>query len=275
MSLHRGARQAGGRCRSYLDAALGMMIDNGNHLVLSGNRAALDIWTRIGAADRLAGPAMARVRLRRSARRRALDAAPNEGRLPWWILRYAPARAGHAAARLSAARAAAVAPSGQAHRRGRSPAAARCTSGCCGRFLLAALNTDRREASAGLAGALMRETLARGGSACRPLIARDGSARPSSIRRWLSCSATAATSASATGCARSTSTSDKPSALDFGSEMPIALGAERCASSWRCRPGRPPTLVPGSDRAERIPRHRQRPFPHRAAAQAARDRCSA
>ena len=36
--LSEAARQAGGRCRSYIDAELGMTIDNGNHLVLSGNQ---------------------------------------------------------------------------------------------------------------------------------------------------------------------------------------------------------------------------------------------
>jgi hypothetical protein len=40
--------------------------------------------------------------------------------------------------------------------------------------LLAALNTDPAEASSLLAGAVLRETLARGGSACRPLVAEHG-----------------------------------------------------------------------------------------------------
>ena len=40
--VHEAAPHAGGRCRSYRDAALNMVIDNGNHLVLSGNRAALE-----------------------------------------------------------------------------------------------------------------------------------------------------------------------------------------------------------------------------------------
>ena len=39
---------------------------------------------------------------------------------------------------------------------------------------LAALNTDPTEASASLAAAIIRETLAAGGKACRPLIAEDG-----------------------------------------------------------------------------------------------------
>jgi squalene-associated FAD-dependent desaturase len=41
-------------------------------------------------------------------------------------------------------------------------------------LLLAALNTEPSEGSAALAGAIVRETLAAGGKACRPLIARDG-----------------------------------------------------------------------------------------------------
>jgi hypothetical protein len=41
-------------------------------------------------------------------------------------------------------------------------------------LFLAALNTDPNEASARLAGAIVRETLMAGGRACRPLIAKDG-----------------------------------------------------------------------------------------------------
>src|SRR5205085_5751978 len=41
-------------------------------------------------------------------------------------------------------------------------------------LLLAALNVDPPEGSAGLAGAIVRETLLAGGRACRPLIAREG-----------------------------------------------------------------------------------------------------
>jgi squalene-associated FAD-dependent desaturase len=41
-------------------------------------------------------------------------------------------------------------------------------------LLLAALNVDPPEGSAGLAGAVLRETLLAGGRACRPLIAREG-----------------------------------------------------------------------------------------------------
>ena len=39
--VHEATTVAGGRCRSYYDNSVGMTIDNGNHLLLSGNRAAL------------------------------------------------------------------------------------------------------------------------------------------------------------------------------------------------------------------------------------------
>ncbi len=55
--LHEAAKQAGGRCRSYYDPSLGLTIDNGNHLLLSGNRSTLDFMARIGAPeDALTGP---------------------------------------------------------------------------------------------------------------------------------------------------------------------------------------------------------------------------
>ena len=54
--VHEATAFAGGRCRSYHDASVGMTIDNGNHLLLSGNRAALDYLRSIGAEHRLVGP---------------------------------------------------------------------------------------------------------------------------------------------------------------------------------------------------------------------------
>ena len=47
--LFEAAGQAGGRCRSYFDAALDCVIDNGNHLVLSGNHAVMAYLHSIGA----------------------------------------------------------------------------------------------------------------------------------------------------------------------------------------------------------------------------------
>src|SRR6202007_1494398 len=56
VTLHEAAGQAGGRCRSYHDPALGMVIDNGNHLLLSANHAAAGYLRTIGATNCLIGP---------------------------------------------------------------------------------------------------------------------------------------------------------------------------------------------------------------------------
>ena len=52
MTLYEAGGQAGGRCRSYVDAKLGCIIDNGNHLLLSGNRAVMRYLDEIGAGKR-------------------------------------------------------------------------------------------------------------------------------------------------------------------------------------------------------------------------------
>src|SRR5262249_38731883 len=53
--VHEATTAAGGRCRSYHDRSVGMVIDNGNHLLLSGNHSALSYLRAIGAAERLVG----------------------------------------------------------------------------------------------------------------------------------------------------------------------------------------------------------------------------
>ncbi len=84
--VHEATAFAGGRCRSYHDAAVGMTIDNGNHLLLSGNRAALDYLREVGAADRLIGPRGGRVSVCRSWQvRERWTLRLNDGRVPWWI----------------------------------------------------------------------------------------------------------------------------------------------------------------------------------------------
>jgi squalene-associated FAD-dependent desaturase len=51
--------KAGGRCRSYRDERLGRLIDNGNHLILTANRAVLDWAARIGGSGALEAQAEA------------------------------------------------------------------------------------------------------------------------------------------------------------------------------------------------------------------------
>lgn len=171
--VHEAAPHAGGRCRSYHDATLGMRIDNGNHLLLSGNRSALDYIERIGGSPALHATeecAFPFADLRTGER---WMLRPSAGRLPRWIFdttrRVPGSRASDYLAPLrlllagpNARLGAAMRTSGPIYERLWHP------------LLLAALNTDPAEASARLAAALMRETLGAGGDACRPVIARHG-----------------------------------------------------------------------------------------------------
>ena len=83
--VHEAASFAGGRCRSYLDPTLGLVIDNGNHLLLSGNHEALDYLDRIGARGTLYDPGAAIFDFAdlKSGERWRLDLS--EGRIPWWL----------------------------------------------------------------------------------------------------------------------------------------------------------------------------------------------
>ncbi len=51
--VYESVGHAGGRCRSFHDDQLGCVIDNGNHLMLSGNRSIQDYIRRTGAQDHL------------------------------------------------------------------------------------------------------------------------------------------------------------------------------------------------------------------------------
>src|SRR5277367_1463875 len=56
VTLYEAAPFAGGRCRSYFDNELGCRLDNGNHLVLSGNTAIQDYLFLTGGAATMTGP---------------------------------------------------------------------------------------------------------------------------------------------------------------------------------------------------------------------------
>jgi squalene-associated FAD-dependent desaturase len=171
--VYEATNQAGGRCRSYLDPALGMVIDNGNHLVLSGNRAALGYLDTIGARDRLVGPPIASLPFIDLATGERWIIRANDGPIPWWIFdrnRRVPGTRAHDY--LSLLRLLCAAP-------GTTIGEVLDCKGplydrLVGPLLLAALNTEPPEGSAELAAAVIRETLAAGGHSFRPLFARDG-----------------------------------------------------------------------------------------------------
>ncbi|HEY1449143.1 MAG TPA: hydroxysqualene dehydroxylase HpnE [Caulobacteraceae bacterium] len=170
VTLIEASAQAGGRCRSYYDGVLEMTLDNGNHLLLSGNQAAFAYLKRIGAQDRMAGPAEARLDFHDLAGRARWTIRPNAGPLPWWMLSKGRRVPGTKASEYLALGQLALP---QGRRRvadvltPKGPLWERLTEP----FLLAALNTQAGESSAALAGAVIRESLARGGRAYRPRIA--------------------------------------------------------------------------------------------------------
>jgi len=171
--VHEAAPQAGGRCRSYYDHALGMIIDNGNHLLLSGNHAALSFLELIDAEHGLVGPPSTEFPFIDLATHERWRLRPNAGRVGWWV--FDPSRRVPGTGVLDYLDivrllwAPAQAPIG---------AAMKCSGKVYDRLwrpiLLAALNTDPPEADARLAAAVIRETMLVGGRAYRPLIAHDG-----------------------------------------------------------------------------------------------------
>jgi squalene-associated FAD-dependent desaturase len=85
VTVFEATDHAGGRCRSLFDAGMDRTIDNGNHLLLSGNAAALAYLDEIGASNTLViGPeaAFPFVDLQTNAR---WTIRPNDGPIPWWI----------------------------------------------------------------------------------------------------------------------------------------------------------------------------------------------
>ena len=171
--VHEATQQAGGRCRSYFDAATNLTIDNGNHLLLSGNSHARDYARAIGTEAGLVGPARAQFPFVdiTTGQRWQLDLG--DGRWPGWV--FDESRRVPDTGLLDYLKLAPIIWSGADKLVGNAiPCDGTLYQRLVQPLLLAALNCDPPEGSAGLAGAIVRETLLAGGQACRPLIARDG-----------------------------------------------------------------------------------------------------
>ena len=171
--LHEAARQAGGRCRSYDDATLGCRIDNGNHLLIAGNTAAMEYLRAIGAADTLIGPPEPAYPFLDLATGERWVMRPNAGRVPWWLFDGARRVPGTRA--LDYLRALRIAVAGRddtivdvLDRR------ATIFHRLWQPLAVAALNTEVEHGSAALLGRVLRESFGRGGSACRPLVPQVG-----------------------------------------------------------------------------------------------------
>ena len=171
--LYEATGHAGGRARSYYDPQLERWIDNGNHLIFSGNSAARTHLESIGAADTMIDPGRAAFPYLDLDTGRRWTLCLNEGSLPLWafredgrvpgtqftnylaLLRFALARASTTVQDV-------VGPSHPLFTPLIEPLA------------VAVLNATAAEGAAALLWPVILETFGRGGRACHPLIARHG-----------------------------------------------------------------------------------------------------
>lgn len=169
--VHEAMQQAGGRARSYYDASTDLVIDNGNHLLLSGNHAAMAYVQALGSQEGLVGPPRADFDFIDLPSGKRWTLQIGDGRLPLWTLD--PSRRVPDSTLMDYVRLLPLAWAGKDRTVGDVIA---CKGPVYERLghplLLAALNIDPPQGSAALAGAIIRETLLAGGQACRPLIAR-------------------------------------------------------------------------------------------------------
>ncbi len=171
--IHEGAGHAGGRCRSFHDATLDRRIDNGNHLMLSGNRGVESFLAEAGAPGGLAGPEDAEFPFMDLGTGERWCVRPNRGPVPWWIFvsarRVPGTSAGDYLQGLKLARA------------GREDTVAGCLGTARPGFrrfweplAVGVLNTSVDDGAAALLWPVLKETFGRGATACRPRMARVG-----------------------------------------------------------------------------------------------------
>ncbi len=149
---------------------MGQTIDNGNHLILSGNAAVQDYLRTIGTQENFLSSKKAEYAFVDVGTDERWTLKPNDGSVPWWTLD--PKR------RVPGTRAIdylAIAKLIRHGRDGTALAQPACSAALWQKLvrplLLAALNTEPETASAALVATILRETLAKGGRACRPRIA--------------------------------------------------------------------------------------------------------
>ena len=173
VTLYESGAHAGGRCRSFYDGKIERVIDNGNHLLLSGNTAAMRFLADIGATDRLAGPNAASFPFVDVHTGQRWCVRPNAGRAPWWILspkRRVPGT--HVRDYASALR---IATAGRDHTvKDRVGDAGVLFKRFWEPLAVGALNTPAADGAARLLWPVLRDTFARGAAFCQPRVARKG-----------------------------------------------------------------------------------------------------
>lgn len=172
VTVYEAGPACGGRARSYLDRHLGCRIDNGNHLLLSGNPAVYRYLGLIGAQKTLVGPGRPVFPFVDLAERLRWTLDLSRGRVPLWVLSRRRRVPGMRLAELRGLLALMDATPdmvvsdclqpGSLSRRLLEP------------FAISVLNTMPDTGSAALLGAVVKESLARGGRNCLPRFPEQG-----------------------------------------------------------------------------------------------------
>jgi squalene-associated FAD-dependent desaturase len=173
VALYDAAGQAGGRCRSYFDETLDCRLDNGNHLLVSGNTAAMAYIAETNAAATFVTADIAAFPFLDLKTQERWSVRPTEGRVPWWLFvagrRVAGTNALDYLDALKLARADASATINQTLDAGRV-----IYERLWAPLAVAALNTEVDHASARLLGMIFAETFGRGGAGLHPLYPKEG-----------------------------------------------------------------------------------------------------
>ena len=172
VSLFEAARHAGGRCRSFEDSVLERVIDNGNHLILSGNYNIKQYLKGINATGNFEPVDPVRFEFVDLDAGISWSLTPSAGRFPWWILlpskRIPGTNLGDylALSKLKSADDETVAnlidPTQPIFERFWQP------------LCRAVLNTDASEGSAATIWTMLSQTLLQGRKASCPMLAKDG-----------------------------------------------------------------------------------------------------
>ncbi|MEL6479515.1 MAG: hydroxysqualene dehydroxylase HpnE [Pseudomonadota bacterium] len=173
VQVWEAAGHAGGRCRSFEEPRLRRRIDNGNHLVLSGNRSVRGYMALAGTPNALVEAPAAHFPFADIASGQHWTVRMNRGPLPWWIA--APSRRIPDTRFWDYLRGASLALAGS----GTTVAEAiRDRGPLWHRFwepmTLAVLNTTPEKGAARLLWRVFAETFAKGEARCRPMFAPEG-----------------------------------------------------------------------------------------------------
>ncbi len=172
VTLYEAAPQAGGRCRSFLDLTLDRVVDNGGHVLLGVNQAALELLRATGGIAAMTEIAPAAFPFHDLSTSENWTLRPNPGPLPWWIF--------SATRRVPGSRAADYLAALQLLRAGDDATVADCltpstlTARLWEPFAVAVMNAPPAEAAARPLGRALLGTFGRGERGCRAWIANSG-----------------------------------------------------------------------------------------------------